>query len=87
MGQGKRGKENKHIGAIVLILIAVLVVVWGSYLGYSIAKSDAGIKGVLADALQNEEKLEDLDTINVLLLRSERRYWSKTNRYNYGLFI
>lgn len=71
---GKRKKEEKkkcNGGRIVLVIVLLLVLIIGSYLGYSIAKNGGGLQGVLATVLgQDIEKLENVGTINVLVLRS-----------------
>lgn len=81
MGRGKRVKEKKKkskIGKIILIFILFLVIGLGSYLGYSIYENGGGLQGILATVLgQNIQELEDVDTINVLVLRNKRRYKSK----------
>lgn len=70
---GKREKvKKKHTGKIVLSLILLLVVFLGAYLGYSIQRNGGGMQGVLATILgQDYEELENLEPINVLVLRSE----------------
>lgn len=65
-------KKKSNTGKIVLIFILLMMVILGSYLGYSIQKNGGGLQGVLATVLgQDAEKLEDVDTINVLVLRSK----------------
>ena len=67
----KEEKKKKNTGKIILLMILLLLLIVGGYLGYSIAKNGGGLQGVLATILgQDMEKLEDLDTINVLLMRS-----------------
>ena len=44
----------------------------GIFFGYSIHKNGGGLQGILATVLgQDIEKLENLDTINILVLRCE----------------
>lgn len=75
MGKGKRVKEKKKkkkAGKSIFILILFLIIGLGAYFGYSIYENGGGMQGVLATVLgQDIEKLEDVDTINVLVLRSE----------------
>ena len=68
----KSKKKKKGIfGKIVLFLVLILLTGLGAYLGYSITKNGGGLQGILATALgQDIEKLEDVDPINVLVLRS-----------------
>lgn len=96
MGKGRRVKQKekkekkkkKKTGKVIFFLILFLIIGLGAYLGYSIHVNGGGIQGVLATMLgQNVEKLEDVDTINVLVLRSEWRYKSKTYRHNNGMLI
>lgn len=64
-------KKKKKVGKIIVILILCIVFIAGSYLGYSIHRNGGGLQGVLATVLgQDMEDLQDLDTINVLLLRN-----------------
>lgn len=70
MGRRKREKK-RNVGKIILVIILLLLLTIGSYLGYSIAKNGGGLQGVLATILgQDLDKLEDLDTIDILLMRS-----------------
>ncbi len=70
MGKKKDKKKSGNGGKIVVILILLVMFVIGSYFGYSIAKNGGGLQGVLATILgQDIEELEDLDTIDVLVLR------------------
>ena len=69
MRKNKRKKEKKRTGKVILSIILILLFALGSFLGYSIAKNGGGLQGLLATVLgQNIEELEDLDTINILLL-------------------
>lgn len=68
----KTKKKKKHIGKIVITIILLIMIALGAFLGYSIHINGGGLQGLLATLLgQNAEKLEDLDPINVLVLRSE----------------
>ena len=65
----KEEKKKKNVGKIILVVILLILIV-GSYLGYSIAKNGGGLQGILATILgQDMEKLEDVGTIDVLLMR------------------
>ncbi len=67
----KSKKKKKGLKKIFIIFILFFMIVLGSYFGYSISINGGGLQGLLATVLdQDTEKLEDLDTINVLLLRS-----------------
>lgn len=70
MGRRKKEKKKKsNIGKIILVIVLFLILILGSYLGYSVAKNGGGLQGILATVLgQDMEKLEDLDTIDVLVL-------------------
>lgn len=71
MGKREKKKEKKHIGKIILGIILFLVIFAGAYLGYSIHKNGGGMQGVLATILgQDAELLENLEPINVLVLRN-----------------
>lgn len=67
----KKDKKKKHIfRKFLLIILLILVVFAGSFVGYSVYKNGWGFQSLLATALgQDEETLQNLDTINVLLLR------------------
>ena len=70
MGKREKKKEKKNIGKIVLGIILFLIIFLGAYLGYSIQRHGGGMQGVLATILgQDAEVLENLDPINVLVLR------------------
>lgn len=72
MGRREKKKKKKNTGKIVLLIILFLMIVLGAYLGYSIQKNGGGLQGVLATVLgQDIEALEDLDPINVLVLRGK----------------
>ena len=72
MGKREKKKEKKHIGKIIFITILFLVIFAGAYLGYSIHKNGGGMQGVLATILgQDSEVLENLEPINVLVLRNK----------------
>lgn len=64
-------KKKKYIfGKIMLFLLLIVLTLGGAYLGYSITKNGGGLQGVLATALgQDIAKLEEVDPINVLVLR------------------
>lgn len=69
--KSKEKKRKKRSSKIVVILILLIMFGLGSYLGYSIHKNGGGLQGLLATVLgQDAEKLENLDPINVLLLRN-----------------
>ncbi len=78
MGKKKDSKEKKkkkNIGKIIIIIILLLIIGLGAYLGYSISANGGGLQGLLATVLdQDATKLEDLETINVLLLRNQSRH-------------
>lgn len=55
---------------VVVFIVIISLTILGGYLGYSISKNGGGLQGLLATVLgQDAEKLENLDTINVLVLR------------------
>ena len=91
MRKDKRVKEKKKkrkTGKLILILILLIFIAGGAYLGYSISKNGGGLQGVLATVLgQDIDDLQDLDTINVLLLRRQRRFGFEINRHDYDLFL
>ena len=65
-------KEKKNIGKVIIIIIFISLIALGSFLGYSIHKNGGGLQGLLATILgQDAEKLENLDTINILVLRNK----------------
>lgn len=65
-------KKKKHSGKIIFIFILIVVTILGGFLGYSIYKNGGGLQGILATVLgQDAEKLENLEPMNVLLLRSK----------------
>ena len=67
----KKKQKMKRRGKTIFILILLIIIGLGSYLGYSIHKNGGGLQGLLATVLgQDAEKLENLDPINVLLLRN-----------------
>ena len=68
----KAKKKKKGIfGKVVLFLLLILLTGLGAYLGYSITKNGGGLQGLLATALgQDIEQLEEVDPINILVLRS-----------------
>lgn len=67
----KSKKKKKGFKKIFVIFILFLMIVLGSYFGYSISINGGGLQGLLATVLdQDAEKLQDLETIHVLLLRS-----------------
>ena len=70
MGRRKKEKKKKsNVGKFILVIVLFLILILGSYLGYSVAKNGGGLQGILATVLgQDMEKLEDLDTIDVLVL-------------------
>lgn len=70
---GRREKEKKNsFGKIILVIIILLMIFLGAYLGYTIQKNGGGMQGVLATILgQDAETLENLEPINVLLLRNK----------------
>lgn len=71
MGRREKKKEKKHTGKLILIIILVLIAFLGAYLGYSIQIRGGGIQGVLATILgQDAEVLENLDPMNILVLRN-----------------
>lgn len=68
----KSKKAKKNTGKIIFLIIILLIIGIGAYTGYFIQKNGGGLQGLLATVLrQDVEKLEDLDTINVLILRSK----------------
>jgi len=67
----KAKKKKKIFGKFIIFILLILITVLGGYLGYSITKNGGGLQGLLATALgQDIEQLEDVDPINVLVLRS-----------------
>lgn len=70
MGRRKKEKKKKsNVGKVILVIVLFLILILGSYLGYSVAQNGGGLQGILATVLgQDMEKLEDLDTIDVLVL-------------------
>jgi len=70
LGKNKKSKKKKNgIGKILFVCIVFLLIGLGAYLGYSISINGGGLQGFLATILdQDATKLENLDTINVLLL-------------------
>lgn len=69
--KNKKQNKKKHTGKIIMILIILLMIGLGASLGYSIQKNGGGLQGILATVLgQDAEKLENLDPINILVLRS-----------------
>lgn len=72
MRRDKKQKKRRKSGKIVIFLVILLMIGLGVALGYSIQKNGGGLQGLLATILgQDSEKLEDLDTINILVLRSK----------------
>lgn len=69
---GRREKEKKNsFGKIILVIILLFIIFLGTYLGYRIQKNGGGMQGILATFLgQDAETLENLEPINVLLLRN-----------------
>lgn len=68
----KEKKNKKNSKKIVLIIVLILMIVLGSYLGYRIQKNGGGLQGILATVLgQDADKLEEVDPINILVLRSK----------------
>ena len=73
MGKRKKDKEKKkrHIGKIIFVIILILLIFLGSFFGYLIYRNGGGMQGLVATVLgQDEEKLQNLDPLNVLILRS-----------------
>lgn len=69
--KNKQKEKNKTIGKVAIALILLIMVALGSYLGYSIQVNGGGLQGLLATVLgQDAEKLENLDIMNVLVLRN-----------------
>lgn len=67
----KSKKQKKNTGKISFLIIILLIIGIGVYTGYYIQKNGGGLQGLLVTVLrQDVEKLEDLDPINVLVLRS-----------------
>ena len=65
-------KNKKIVSNVIITIIMLLVIASGAFLGYSIAKNGGGLQGVLATVLgQDIDELQDLDPINILVLRSE----------------
>lgn len=68
--KSKTKKKKKIFGKLIAIIIVFLFTGLGAYLGYSISKNGGGLQGLLATVLgQDIEDLQDLDTINILVLR------------------
>lgn len=69
--KSKQKKKKKGIGKVVIVVIVFIIIALGAYLGYSIQKNGGGLRGLLATLLgQDADKLENVGTINVLVLRS-----------------
>ena len=84
----KRKKKKKNTGKVAFMFIVIVMLVLGAYLGYSISINGGGLQGLLATILnQDANKLKNLDTIHVLLLRSQSRSGFRINGYHYGLFL
>ncbi len=78
--KSKEKKRKKRSSKFIMILILLIILSLGCYLGYSIYKNGGGLQGLLATVLgQDAEKLENLEPINVLLLRNQRRSRFQTN--------
>lgn len=66
----KKEKKKKSIGKVIIILLFLIILMSGICFGYIINQNGGGLQGFLATILgQNVEELQDLDTINVLVLR------------------
>lgn len=62
-------KEKTGFGKIILILIFLIIICMGITFGIKVYKNGGGLQGLLAATLgQDMEKLQDLDTIYVLVL-------------------
>lgn len=71
MEKKKEKNKKSHIGKFIIILILLLIMCLGSFFGYTVYKNGGGLQGVLATVLgQDMEQLEDLDAINILILRN-----------------
>lgn len=69
--KNKTKRKNKNIGKVAIAFILLIMIGLGAYLGYSIQANGGGLQGLLATILgQDAEKLENLDTMNVLVLRN-----------------
>lgn len=71
MGKSKnKEKKNNIFLKILLVFLMIIVILAGSFVGYSVYKNGWGLQSLIATALgQDEETLQNLDTINILLLR------------------
>ena len=68
-------KRKKKSGKKFVTFMLFIIICFGIYFGYNIHKRGGGLQGFIATILcQDAEKLENLDTITVLLLRSKRRF-------------
>ncbi len=68
----RKQKKKKKNGRKIMLLILLIIIALGIFFGYSIHKNGGGLQGILATVLgQDIEKLENLDTINILVLRCE----------------
>ena len=84
----KKNKDKKKSSNVIVSIVMLLVIACGAFLGYSIAKNGGGLQGILATVLgQDIDELQDLDTINILVLRSKWRYWNRINRYHYDMLL
>lgn len=66
----EKTKKKKKGGKIFLIFLLIFIACLGAFLGYRIQKNGGGLQGMLVTMMgQNIEKLEDVDPINILVLR------------------
>lgn len=84
----EKNKKKNGIGKIILITVLILLTGLGFYAGYFIQKNGGGLQGILATVLaQDIEMLEQVDPINVLVLRNKWRPRFKAYWHNNGMFV
>lgn len=72
MGKRENKSKKSHVGKIIIIFILLFIMCLGSFFGYSVYKNGGGLQGILATVLgQDIEQLEDLEEINILVLRNK----------------
>ena len=64
----KKHKVLRTIGKVLLIIIILIALFVGGFVGYSTLKNGWGLKGLLQTAVGSETKLEDLDEFKILIL-------------------
>ena len=70
MGKNKNKNKKSSVGKWIIIFLLLIITLLGAFFGYTVYKNGGGLQGVLATVLgQDMDELEDLDTINILVLR------------------